>query len=147
MQLRVKCTLFNSPLARWAFAITCRPSVSVRRKLLQKSSPLELLDQLKPNLIWIITRVSSLKIVSGDAVHQPTWPLTKNRTYGKIAGFWVITKKPLMISEIWHGVKMISIARSTYLAIWLPILELLPFFHQIFKSLILFVLYFKNYKR
>jgi hypothetical protein len=31
--------------------------------------------------------------------------VTKNRTYGKIAGFWVITQKPLMISEIWHGVK------------------------------------------
>jgi hypothetical protein len=29
----------------------------------------------------------------------------------------------------------------------IPILELFPFFHQIFKMLILFVLYFKNYKR
>jgi hypothetical protein len=47
----------------------------VRRKLFQKSSPLKLLDQLKPNLVWIITRVSSFKIVSDDAVHQPTWPL------------------------------------------------------------------------
>jgi DNA-binding transcriptional regulator GbsR (MarR family) len=36
------------------------------------------------------------------------------RTYGKIAGFWVITQKPLIISEILHGVKMISTARSTY---------------------------------
>jgi hypothetical protein len=46
---------------------------------------------------------------------------------------------------------MTSTARSNYPAIlkkiWLPILELLPFFHQIFKILILFVLYFKNYKR
>ena len=49
----------------------------VRRKLFQKSSPLKVLDQWKPNLVWIITRVStgSFKIVSGDAVHQPTWPL------------------------------------------------------------------------
>jgi hypothetical protein len=31
--------------------------------------------------------------------------------------------------------------------IWLPILELLPFFRQIFKMFILFVFYFKNYKR
>jgi hypothetical protein len=23
--------------------------------------------------------------------------------YGKIAGFWVITQKPLKISEIWQG--------------------------------------------
>ena len=49
--------------------------VVVRRKLFQKSSPLKVLDQWKPNLVWIITRVSSFKIVSGDAVHQPTWPL------------------------------------------------------------------------
>ena len=49
--------------------------VVVRRKLFQKSSPLKILDQWKPNLVWIITRVSSFKIVSGDAVHQPTWPL------------------------------------------------------------------------
>jgi hypothetical protein len=26
--------------------------------------------------------------------------VTKNRTYGKISGFWVITQKPLIISEI-----------------------------------------------
>ena len=105
--------------AMWAFSITWRPSLSVvRRKLFQKSSPLKLPDQLKPNLVWIITRVSSFKIVSGDAVHQPTWPLLlKSTTYGKIEGFWVITQKPLIISEIWHGVKMISTARSTYPAI------------------------------
>ena len=47
----------------------------VRRKLFQRSSPLKLLDQLEPNLVWIITRVSSFKIVSSDAVHQSTWPL------------------------------------------------------------------------
>ena len=62
---------------RWAIAITWRPSSSsvVRRKLFQKSSPLKVQDQWKPNLVWIITRVSSLKTVSGDTVHQPTWPL------------------------------------------------------------------------
>ena len=49
--------------------------VVVRRKLFQKSSPLKVLDQWKPNLVRIITRVSGFKIVSGDAVHQPTWPL------------------------------------------------------------------------
>jgi hypothetical protein len=26
--------------------------------------------------------------------------VTKNRTYGKIAGFWIITLKSLIISEI-----------------------------------------------
>jgi hypothetical protein len=43
--------------------------------------------------------VSSFKIVSGDAMHQQA-AVTKYRTYGKIAGFWVITQKPLIISEI-----------------------------------------------
>ena len=62
---------------RWAIAITWHPSSSVVVccKLFKKSSPLKVLDQWKPNLVWIITRVSSLKIVSGDAMHQPTWPL------------------------------------------------------------------------
>jgi hypothetical protein len=45
------------------------------RKLFQKSSPLKVLDQWKPNLVRIITKESSFKIVSGDAVHQPTWLL------------------------------------------------------------------------
>ena len=62
--------------ATWAIPITWGPSSSsvVRRKLFQKSS-LKVLDQWKPNLVRIITMVSSFKIVSGDAVHQPTWPL------------------------------------------------------------------------
>jgi hypothetical protein len=34
-----------------------------------------MLDQWKPTLVRIITKVSSFKIVSGDAVHKPTWPL------------------------------------------------------------------------
>ena len=49
--------------------------VVVRRKLFKKSSPLKVLDQWKPNLVRILTRVSSFRIVSDDAVHQPTWPL------------------------------------------------------------------------
>ena len=48
--------------------------------------------------------VSSLKIVSSDAMqwHAPInmATVTQNRTYGKIAGFRVITQKPLIISEI-----------------------------------------------
>jgi hypothetical protein len=53
------------------------------------------------------------------------------------------------ISDIING--FWGISRSTYPAIlkliWVSNLELLLFFHQIFKILILFVLYFKNYKR
>ena len=46
----------------WAIAITWRPSSSY-------------VVNFKQNLVWIITRVSGFKIVSCDAVHQPTWPL------------------------------------------------------------------------
>ena len=56
--------------------------VVVRRKLFQK-----VLNQWKPKLVRIITRVSSFKIVTGDAVHQPTWPLLLKIEHGKIAGF------------------------------------------------------------
>ena len=67
--------IFSSPGPK-PYVSYCHHLTSiVRRKLVQKSSSLKLLDQLKPNLVWIITRVSSFKIVSGDAVHQPTWPL------------------------------------------------------------------------
>ena len=80
MFLRWSFTKFLAHLTwrvTWAIAITWRPSSSsiVCRKLFQKSSPLKVLDQWKPNLVRIITMVSSFKIVSGDAVHQPTWPL------------------------------------------------------------------------
>jgi hypothetical protein len=71
----------NSKMGRSDLHLKCHvsychhlASVVVRCKLFQKSSPLKVLDQWKPNLVWI-TRVSSFKIVSGDAVHQPTWPL------------------------------------------------------------------------
>ena len=113
-------TIFNTPGPKGLVSY-CHHLASVavvRRKLFQKSSPLKLLDQLKPNLVWIITRVFNFKIVSGATVHQPTWALLLKIEYnGKIADFWVITRKPLIISEIWHGIKMISTARSTYPAI------------------------------
>ena len=62
---------------RWAIAIAWRPSSSsvVLRNHFKNISPLKVLDQWKPNSVWIITRVSSFQIVSDDAVHQPTWPL------------------------------------------------------------------------
>ena len=70
------------------------PSLGVHRKLFQRSS-LKLLDQLAPNLVWIITRVSSFKVVSGDAVHQSTWPLLQKIEH--------MVKLQLLISEIWQG--------------------------------------------
>ena len=89
----------------------------VRRKLFQKSSPLKVLDQWKPNLVWIITRVSSFKIVSDDAVHQPTWPLLlKIEHMVKLQVFGNNSKTVNNIKNL-TWVKMISTSRSTYPAI------------------------------
>jgi hypothetical protein len=91
--------------------------VVVRRKLFQKSSPLKVLDQWKPNLVSIITRVSSFKIVSGDAVHQPTWPLLlKIEHMVKLQVFGNNSKTVSNIKNL-TWVKMISTSRSTYPAI------------------------------
>ena len=76
--IKQKCiinALFSSPDTKGHVSYCHHLASVVRRKLFQKSSPLKVLDQWKPNLVWIITRVSSFKIVSGDAVHQPTWQL------------------------------------------------------------------------
>jgi hypothetical protein len=89
----------------------------VRRKLFQKSSPLKVLDQWKPNLVWIITRVSSFKILSGDAVDQPTWPLLLKIEHMVKLQVLGNNSKRLIISKIWHGIKIISTSRSTYPAI------------------------------
>ena len=67
--------IFSSPDPKGQVSYCHHLASVVRRKHFQKSSPLKVLDQWKPNSVWIITRVSSFKIVSGDAVHQPTWPL------------------------------------------------------------------------
>ena len=72
--LGVECTLFSSPDPSQVSYCHHLASV-VCRKRFQKSSPLKVLNQWKPKLVWIITRVSSFKKVSGDAVHQPTWLL------------------------------------------------------------------------
>jgi hypothetical protein len=40
--------------------------------------------------------------MSNDPADQPSWPPCLNRTDGKIAGFWVITQKPLIKAEIGH---------------------------------------------
>ena len=68
-------SLFSSPDPKSHVSYCHHLASVVRRKLFQKSSPLKVLNQWKPNLVRIITRVSSFKIVSGDAVHQATWPL------------------------------------------------------------------------
>jgi hypothetical protein len=120
----------------------------VRRKLFQKSSPLKVLDQWKPNLVRIITRVSSFKFVSGDAVHQPTWPMLLKIEH--MVKLQVLSNNSKTVNNIknltWckndqHSKIYLPCNFEVNL---LPILELLPFFHQICKILILFVLYFKN---
>ena len=135
---------------RWAIAITCRPSsFVVRRKLFQKSSPLKVQDQWKPNLVWIITRVSSFKIVSGDAVHQPTWPLLlKIEHMVKLQVLGNNSKTVNNIKNLTWG------KNDQHIKIYLPCnfdvnlishLGVIALFSSIFfLILILFVLYFKN---
>jgi hypothetical protein len=67
--------IFSSPGPKGHVRYCHHLASVVRRKLFQRYSPLKLTDQLEPNLVRIITRVSSFKIVSDDAVHQSTWPL------------------------------------------------------------------------
>ena len=61
--------------------------------ILQKSSPLKLLGQIKANLATIIIGVSSLKIVSSDPANQPRWPpWLKIEHRGKMQ-FWAYNLK------------------------------------------------------
>ena len=146
--------LFNQFLAHltqkvmWAIAITCRPSV-VRRKLFQKSSTLKVLDQWKPNLVWIITRVSSFKIVSSDAVHQPTWPLLlKIEHMVKLQVLGNNSKTVNNIKNLTWGKndQHIKIYLSCNFEVNLIThLGVIALFSS--KFVILFILYFKNYKR
>ena len=108
-------SVFSSPDPKDHVSYCHHLASVVRHKLFQKSSPMKLLNQLKPNLVWIITRVQNCVWWCCAPTNMAT--VTKNRTYGKIAGFWVITQKLLIISKIWQRVKMISTARSTYPAI------------------------------
>jgi hypothetical protein len=79
----IKILKCNNKICHWArlwcltslstiFQLYCSRNRSNQRK---PQTCCKSLDQWKPILVWIITRVSSFKIVSGDAVHQPTWPL------------------------------------------------------------------------
>jgi hypothetical protein len=81
------CYIISSPDPKGQVSYCHHLASVVCRKHFQKFSPLKLLDQWKPNLVRIITTVSSFKIVSGDAVHQPTWLLLPKIEHGKIAGF------------------------------------------------------------
>ena len=126
--------------------------VVVCRKLFQKSSPLKVLDQWKPNLVWIITRVSSFKIVSGDAVHQPTCPLLLKIEH--MVELQVLGNNSKTVNNI-KNLKWDK--NDQYSKIYLPCnfevnlithLGVIALFLSIFfLILILFILYFKNYKR
>jgi hypothetical protein len=113
------CSIFSSPdpKGQVSYCHHLASVVVVRRTLFQKSPPLKVLDQWKPNLVWIITRVSSFKIVSGDAVHQPTWPLLLKIEH--MVKLQVLGNNSKTVNNIKNltWVKMISTSRSTYPAI------------------------------
>ena len=119
--------------------------------MLKKSSPLKLLGQMEPKLAGSVYVRSSIKLLHLVPFDQQTWPLLLRIEH--MVKLHVFGNNSKTINNIRNltGMKMIITAWSNYpeilKKIWLPILELLPFFHQIFKILILFVFYFKNYKR
>jgi hypothetical protein len=101
-----------------------RPSSSVvRRKLFKKSSLLKVLDQWKPNLVWIITRVSSFKIVSGDAVPQPTWTRKSTSLHfnHKIVQIFYFIKIMIIRMSIALGRKLCMIFRPQKSRWFIPI--------------------------
>ena len=118
--------------------------------LLKKSSPLKLLGQMEPNSAGSIYVSSSIKLLHLVPFGRQTWPLLLKIEHMVKLHVFGNNSKTLIISEFWR-VKNDQHSKIYYpeilKKIWLPILELLPFFHQIFKILILFVFYFKNYKR
>ena len=133
----------------WAIGITWRPSSSsvVRCKHFKKYSPLKVLDQWKPILVWIITRVSSFKIVSSDAMHQPTWPLLLKIEH--MVKLQVLGNNSQTVNNIKNLTWGMNDQHSK---IYLPCnFEVNLITHlgviALFLILILFVLYFKNYKR
>jgi hypothetical protein len=119
--------------------------------MLKKSSPLKLLGQMEPNLAGSIYVRSSIKLLHLVPFNQQIWPLLLEIEHMvKLHVFGNNSKNVNNIRNL-TGITIISKARSNYPEILkkisLPILELLLFFHQIFKILILFVFYLKNYKR
>ena len=57
----------------WHPSSSLSSSSIVRRKLLQRSTPLKLLGQLKPNLVTIVLGWSPLKTVSGKSTRHQRW--------------------------------------------------------------------------
>ena len=117
--------------AKWAFLITLRPVSSSSVKLLQKSFPLKILGQIKPNLATIIIGVSSLKNVWRDPPNQPRWPpWLKKEHMGEMQFLAYNSKKPKHLEQIWHGVKLFIRSRSICPEIfrWIgqPVVGLLP---------------------
>ena len=144
--------LFSSPDPKGHMSYCHHLASVVRRKLFQKSSPLKVLDQWKPNMVWIITRVSSFKIVSGDAVHQPTWPLLLKIEH--MVKLQVLGNNSKTVNNIknltWgkndqHSMIYLPCNFEVNLITHLGVIAL--FSSILFLILILFVLYFKNYKR
>jgi hypothetical protein len=110
-----------------------------------KKSSLKLHGQMEPNLAGSIYVRFSIKPLHLVPFGQQTWPLLLKIEH--MVKLHVFGNNSITVNIIRN---LISTARSNYpeilKKIWLPIMELLPFFHQILKILILFVFYFKNYK-
>ena len=100
------------------------PIMQIRKKgggdeIKKNSSPLKLLNQFQPNFAEMILRWSPFKIVSDSRALPPRWPPQCSC---------------VVIESSFDPGERLQAPGS----LWL---------NQIFKILILFILYFKNYKR
>jgi hypothetical protein len=114
--------------------------------MFKKSSPLKLLGQMEPNLAGSIYVRSSIKFLHLVPFVQQTWPLLLNIEHMVKLHVFGNNSKTMNNIRKWSAQQDLTILKfwrkSEYLS-W----SYCPFFHQIFKILILFVFYFKNYKR
>ena len=94
------------------------PSLGVQHRRLsltifQNSSPLTLLDQLEPHLVWMFLRVCCIELMKRFFICRNTWPplLKIERRVQSIVVFNILPKS-LGFVKFWHGVKAFSKIRS-----------------------------------
>ena len=66
--------MFTCIVITWHPSSSLSSSSIVRRKLVQRSTALKLLGQLKPNLVTIVLGWSPLKTVSWKSTRHQRWP-------------------------------------------------------------------------
>ena len=116
------------------------------RLMLKKSSPLKLLGQMEPNLAESIYVRSAIKLLHLLPFGQQTWPLLLKIEH--MVKLHVFANNSKTINNIRNltGLKWRKLT-SNFEENLITYLGVIALFYSNFKILILFVFYFKNYKR